>query len=614
MRAAVAAGFVLSAALASPHPLHAAPDVVSGAPIRLYADTDDDDDDGVEDRRSITPWTAADAYHIDAGPRPLPLAEASGTAIRVFSDHAVLTAPPVTQPVVRLGVQGVEPGTASVVLGATRYDFIVCELVARESNGGVVNLASSHASLSRTLPAALSTQMDRETDGDAVVWQAICPRDALPATLTIQSFDPRGTPIDRLADVHLTKTACPPATAGTLECAESSPIRAVSDTVDRSHPAALGRSLRAEVGGRLVVTADAHKAASLRVGGPRNTALGAFERFSAKLRVHVLRATPAGQTAVGGDERGAALVAGHEARMASLLWGQCGIHFGREEKLRVEVVDPPGPYLLAVGCEVGLPASGGLIAFSADGKPVHVPTRAGDSPVAIAHAVARAVDAVGLHASVSPNSRISFGAGRTADVIVRHADGTLGALGRLGKEPLSTDHTLGVCVGDTELDDGLNHFDDLDAVAGTLEERALVKAYQDDDPSTVDVFIVPSFSKTGRIGESFIDTDGSGIQNVVIVDRAGIRAGARSYALAHELGHILLDMPGHPDDFGVDQPWMLMDADATDGTIFGPRRLSVDDCERALRESGPRALVPLLEPWPLYQTRTRAKSGPVRSP
>src|SRR4030095_5678540 len=91
------------------------------------------------------------------------------------------------------------------------------------------------------------------------------------------------------------------------------------------------------------------------------------------------------------------------------------------------------------------------------------------------------------------------------------------------------------------------------------------------------------------------------VRNAVITDRAGIRAGARSYALAHELGHVLLDMPGHPDDFGVDQPWMLMDADSTDGSIFGPRRISIDDCERALRESGPRALVPLLEPWPLYQ-------------
>jgi hypothetical protein len=376
--------------------------------------------------------------------------------------------------------------------------------------------------------------------------------------------------------------------------------------IDRMHPAALGRSLRAEVGGRFLLVAEGHKAASIRVGGPRRTALGPFERFSAKLRVHVLRASAAGQSAVGGDEQGALLVARGEARIASLLWGQCGIHFGQETQFRADIVDPPGPYLLSVGCEVGLPASGGSIAFAADGKPVHVATRAGESPVAVAHRVARALEAAGFRAVVSPNTRISFGAGRTADVLVKKPDGAFASLSPVSRQPLSTDRTLGVCVGDVDFADGLTHFDDLDAVAGTLEERTLVKAYQDDDATTVDVFIVPSFSKTGRIGESFIDTDGSGIQNVVIVDRAGIRAGARSYALAHELGHVLLDMPGHPDDFGVDQPWMLMDADSTDGSIFGPRRISIDDCERALRESGPRALVPLLEPWPLY--RVRAKS------
>jgi len=209
---------------------------------------------------------------------------------------------------------------------------------------------------------------------------------------------------------------------------------------------------------------------------------------------------------------------------------------------------------------------------------------------------------------VSPSTRISFGAERTADVLVRRPDGARATLSQLAREPLSSDRTLTACIGEVDLSDGLTHFDDLDAAAGTLEERALAKAYQDDDASTVEVFIVPSFSKTGRIGESFIDTDGSGIQNVVIVDRAGIRAGARSYVLTHELGHEFLDMPGHPDDFGVDQPWMLMDADATDGSIFGPRRISVGDCERALRESGPRGLVPLLQAWPLYRERTRAKT------
>jgi hypothetical protein len=192
--------------------------------------------------------------------------------------------------------------------------------------------------------------------------------------------------------------------------------------------------------------------------------------------------------------------------------------------------------------------------------------------------------------------------------MVRDAGGKLSTLSQWGNTKLSSDPTLSACIGEVALGDGLSHFDDLDAVSGTLEERTLVKAYADEDPTTIDVFVIPSFARTGRIGESFIDMDGSGIQNVVIVDRAAVRAGSRSYALAHEIGHVLLDLPGHPDDFGVDRPWELMDADAADATAFGPRRLSREDCKRAILQSGPGAPVRLLAPWPLGSTR--AKSAP----
>ena len=48
-----------------------------------------------------------------------------------------------------------------------------------------------------------------------------------------------------------------------------------------------------------------------------------------------------------------------------------------------------------------------------------------------------------------------------------------------------------------------------------------------------------------------------------------------------------------------DQLQAEMDADAADATIFGPRRLTVQECERALRQSGPTAPVPLLDEWEL---------------
>jgi hypothetical protein len=150
------------------------------------------------------------------------------------------------------------------------------------------------------------------------------------------------------------------------------------------------------------------------------------------------------------------------------------------------------------------------------------------------------------------------------------------------------------------LSDGLSHFGDIDAFVGTVEERALLRAFDDGDASTIEVLVVPSFARSERIGESFIQSPGSSLSSAVIIDRQAIRAGARSFALAHELGHVLLAMPGHPDDFGVDQSWSLMDADVADATIFGPRRLSVSDCERAVTQSGPDALVPLLTRVPLH--------------
>ena len=111
--------------------------------------------------------------------------------------------------------------------------------------------------------------------------------------------------------------------------------------------------------------------------------------------------------------------------------------------------------------------------------------------------------------------------------------------------------------------------------------------------------MVPELGGGGRIGESFIVSPGSSLPNSVIIDRSAISAGARSFALAHELGHLFLSMPGHPDDFGVDKSWSLMDADVADGSLFGPRRLSIADCERMLTQTGPAGLTPLLEAVPL---------------
>ncbi len=107
------------------------------------------------------------------------------------------------------------------------------------------------------------------------------------------------------------------------------------------------------------------------------------------------------------------------------------------------------------------------------------------------------------------------------------------------------------------------------------------------------------FAGGGRIGESFIGSDLSSVRNVVLLDRAGIRARKSSLTLAHELGHVLMDLPGHPDDYGVDTPTLLMDSDAADASPFGPRRITLEECARVVRQAGPKARVPLLVDWPV---------------
>jgi hypothetical protein len=565
--------------------------------LTVFADTDDDDDDGRPDgtEDALSARGERDVHWLDDWPR---------------------VADPVSSPVARLvvggrpfsggkakgriGVQGLAAGSVDLNLGGAPLTIDVVEAIALDGRGARVELASSHAAISRVLPSFLgAADAPDDPDPDAVRWLFAGRSEALPDSVSLLALRPDGTRIDRLERVALEPVGCPIGTAPALVCRSTPLIRATGDHVDRAHPESASRSLRAEVGGRIEVLVTGRKVVSIRVGGPRATALGAIERLRARVRVHVVRGSKGGMPAIGGDDGGARALARLEVDVASGLWGQCGIHFGPPAGLDIAVRDIPPSHLVAIGCEIGMPASGGEIRFSTAGQRIRVRTEPGSSPVAVARAVAQAVEAHGLSATVSVNAKTGPSALRTADVLVRRADGAPSEIVPDGVAPLSSDGSLGACLGEVDLADGLSHFSDADAPAGTIEERALVKAYEDGDPTTIDVFIVPAFSGAGRIGESFIDEPGSSIQNVVILDRAAIRAGARSYALAHELGHVLLDLPGHPDDFGVDSPSSLMDADAADPTIFGPRRLSIEDCERAVRQSGPSVAIPLLEAWPM---------------
>ncbi|HEY4119011.1 MAG TPA: hypothetical protein VGM56_14195, partial [Byssovorax sp.] len=382
-------------------------------------------------------------------------------------------------------------------------------------------------------------------------------------------------------------------------------VRAAADDVDRDHPLVAKRSVRAELGGALAaLSPSGDKLQMIRVGGPRATTAGAIDRLRAKLKVILVRSTPGGPPPVGGDDAGALAVARSEVDKANSLWAACGVSFGRPKDVDMTIVDPPRPHMIAVGCDHGLPASGGELHVRVDGREITARIARGARPDAAARVLASAIRAAGVNAIVSENAPMAAGAFGAVDVLVRRRAGGLAVVEPPATGPVSTDATLTACIGRVDLDDGLQHFGDVDALAGTVEERALIKAF-DVAPDVARVFFIPAFAGGGRIGESFIRADGGAIRDVVIEDRAGVRADRTSFALAHELGHLLLDDPGHPDDYGFDTPTRLMDADAANGSAFGPRRLILDECARAVRQVGPRSPRPLLEPWPLGALRLK---------
>lgn len=507
-------------------------------------------------------------------------------------------------------LQGLAPGHVSVHVKQGQREWSlgidVHGVGARDGAKKTVDLAKQRASLERTPPARVDLdEADRVVDDpDALRVVTTSPEGTTLGAISVDSLSADGVSLDVLRDLKLSPVPCDKDAEPALSCAASAPIRLVVDDVDRSHPIVVSRSVRAEVGGAVVVRDETgRKLQAIRVAGPRASSVGAIGRHRLTIHPVVMRLTAGGAPAVGGTDAGAIASIRQELALASATWGQCGISFGPVTQMDVKVMNPPPPYLVAIGDDVGLPASGGEIRLKVDGRTIVVATKKGWSTRQVALELQRVAERAGAKATLSENARISPGAAPSVDVAMRRADGQFASVELVS----SSDATLSVNVGAVDLTDGLQHFGDTDSVAGTLEERALVKAVDDGDPRTVELIVIPFFSGGGRIGESFIASDGSSMRNVVIIDRAGVRARRTSLTLAHELGHVILDEPGHPDDYGVDTPTLLMDSDAADSSPFGPRRLTVDECARAIRQSGPTARLPLLQEWKLTPMKYSAR-------
>ena len=580
--------------------------------VEVWADRDDDDANGVPDGEQaiLPPAARADLVVLDRRLLGATLQVVSGGehARLVLAQLGPRALGPAGQRVVGSGwIQGLTPGrvelAARTPAGRLHVTVEVRGIDLRSGTGEAVDMARSHASLERTPPERIEGASDAPYDDPDALRIVLSEPDDGPGldgekAVAVESLSALGTRVDVIARLPVVASPCPRPYAG-VRCWSSAPLRLVIDDVDRSHPLVSSRSIKAELGGAVVVRDGGRKAQMVRVLGPRISPVGPIGRLLATLRPFVVRVTAGGAPAVGGTDAGAVEAVRAEVSAASAIWGQCGVTFGDPRSIDVRTVDPPPPHLVAIGDDLGVAASGGELRLRTEGKTLSVSTSPGETPDRVASELARLVERSGLVAVVSPNARIGPALAPSVDVSVRRKDGGLCAVDTVPGVPLSTDPTLSVRIGSVDLSDGLQHFTDMDAMAGTLEERTLLKAFDDGDPKTVEVVVVPLFAGGGRIGESFIGSDLSSVRNVVLLDRAGIRARKSSLTLAHELGHVLMDLPGHPDDYGVDTPTLLMDSDAADASPFGPRRLTLEECARVVRQAGPRARVPLLTAWPI---------------
>jgi len=607
--ARVVAGAVGAALLLVPPA--AANAVEPDAPLHivLWADRDDDDANGIPDgeQRELPTPTHIDFVQLDK--------RLVGALMQVVSggEHARIVLGkdgvfPWGRAIPELGwLEGLSPGRVELVAKTPgkrlRVTIDVRGIDLRDGAGLAVDMARSHASLERTPPARIEGPPDATYDDPDALRVVVALPDDGPGLdgereIAVESVTALGARIDAIPHLALASSSCVRPYPG-MRCWASAPLRLVIDDVDRNHPLVAERSIKAEVGGAIIFRDSGRKAQMIRVLGPRSSPVGPIARLRATLRPFVMRFTPGGSPAIGGTDVGAVNALRAEIGSAAAIWGQCGLTFGDPRTQEVKLVDPPPSHLVAFGDDLGIAASGGEIHLHADGKTLAVTTSPGEPPDRVASDLARVAEHAGLTAVVSPNARIGPGLAPSVDVSLRRKDGTLVAVEPAPGVPVSTDATLSVRIGSVDLSDGLQHFTDMDAMAGTLEERTLLKALDDGDPKTIEVVVVPLFAGGGRIGESFIGSDLSSVRNVVLLDRAGIRARKSSLTLAHELGHVLMDLPGHPDDYGVDTPTLLMDSDAADASPFGPRRITLEECARVVRQAGPKARVPLLVDWPV---------------
>ncbi len=597
----------------------------------LSLDSDDDDDDGVPD---LAEAASLDASRDNEVARVVVRGASTG-AVRVTVEGGarVLTAAglvreatvPVTNGRAEVALVGVaasataRDAAVTFTAGAAtrRVELTVAAVSALDGANTLLRphrdaVGPSHEiTTSETLPRA-ATWGEASTDPDNVRVEVWDPGSAsvgrarveslgTPASIALEANALRG----QLSDLSLAR----PATGVPLR---SRFVRLVGDDLDLRAPGVQGQTLLVGLRDRLRVRYQRPGVAGeattdIGVGRPGNED-GPLAARRARWHIIVLRQRgDRTGPVVGNDDAGAMRIARRQVEISNEIYVQCAMTWGDPARADVSIVEPPHDALLSVSDNDGFSAAGGVIRVQVNGTAVG-PVRQvpGWRPVETARALAAAIRARGFSVRVSENPRTDYGAWGSADLIARDRQGRLATFSPVAGAALSTDARQSVTVGRVDLADGIDEFNNLNSASGTLEERSLVKPLADDDPSSIELFVINRFARGTRIGEAFVEGAAGAIVNGLLIDRAGISAEREAWTQSHEAGHILLDQPWHPDNMGPDRPWLLMDADASLAAVTGPKRLTAEECARIHQQSGVDAVPSILSRYDVAHPSPRA--------
>ncbi len=137
---------------------------------------------------------------------------------------------------------------------------------------------------------------------------------------------------------------------------------------------------------------------------------------------------------------------------------------------------------------------------------------------------------------------------------------------------------------------------DLSDNVDDLEDSLLALNFADDDPSTIDIIIVPNLGAAD--GLTFTDIVSSvrpALQNVSFIEATAVPPTPgrdTSHVPGHEVGHIFLD--GFDEVHSMVPTNLMFGSNLFDSTVQAPKRLTDTQHRDSRRLSGPTTIPPLL--------------------